>query len=91
MDVAELCTEFGRSRNGEWRSAAPPGGGPDPDAVGLIVWAWDPIANELRAWRSRMDIPIASSLSFRGWSAITNSATAAAFRAERTRGEAIRN
>ena len=83
MAVAHLCTELGRIQT----SAAVP-----PllhemtrilDGIGVIVWMWDPMANELRpalthgysdrvvAQLPRVDRE-------------TNNATAAAFRAERT-------
>jgi transcriptional regulator with XRE-family HTH domain len=81
--VAELCTEFGRVETA---------GGVQPllqetarilDAVGLIVWVWDPIASELRP-------ALAHGYSDRVLAQLprverdTNNATAAAFRAGQT-------
>ena len=83
MEVAELCTEFGRVETASDVQPLLQETARILDAVGLIVWAWDPIANELRA-------ALAHGYSDRVLAQLprverdTNNATAAAFRAEQT-------
>ena len=83
MEVAELCTEFGRVETASDVQPLLQETARILDAVGLIVWTWDPIANELRpalahgySDRVLAQLPRVE----RG----TNNATAAAFRAAQT-------
>jgi transcriptional regulator with XRE-family HTH domain len=81
--VAELCTELGRAETAEDVQPLLQETARVLDAVGLIVWVWDPIANELRP-------ALAHGYSDRVLAQLprverdTNNATAAAFRAART-------
>jgi len=81
--VAELCTELGRAETAEDMQPLLQETARVLDAVGLIVWVWDPIANELRP-------ALAHGYSDRVLAQLprvereTNNATAAAFRAART-------
>jgi transcriptional regulator with XRE-family HTH domain len=83
MEVAELCTEFGRVETAVEVQPLLQETARILDAVGLIVWAWDPIANELRP-------ALAHGYSDRVLAQLprverdTNNATAAAFRAAQT-------
>jgi|SRR5882672_6134602 len=83
MEVAELCTEFGRVETAVDVQPLLQEAARILDAVGLIVWAWDPIANELRP-------ALAYGYSDRVLAQLprverdTNNATAAAFRAAQT-------
>lgn len=81
--VADLCTELGRAESAEAMQPLLQSTARILDAVGLIVWVWDPIANELRP-------ALAHGYSDRVLAQLprverdTNNATAAAFRAAQT-------
>ncbi len=81
--VAELCTELGRAESADAVQPLLQSTARILDAVGLIVWVWDPIANELRP-------ALAHGYSDRVLAQLprverdTNNATAAAFRAAQT-------
>lgn len=81
--VADVCTELGRAETAEHVQPLLQETARILDAVGLIVWVWDPIANELRA-------ALAHGYSDRVLAQLprverdTNNATAAAFRAAQT-------
>lgn len=83
MAVAELCTELGRAESGDAVQTLLQSTARILDAVGLIVWVWDPIASELRP-------ALAHGYSERVLAQLprverdTNNATAAAFRAAQT-------
>jgi transcriptional regulator with XRE-family HTH domain len=83
MAVAELCTELGRAESGDALQTLLQSTARILDAVGLIVWVWDPIASELRP-------ALAHGYSERVLAQLprverdTNNATAAAFRAAQT-------
>ena len=81
--VAELCTDLARAETAEDVQPLLEETARVLDAVGLIVWVWDPIANELRP-------ALAHGYSDRVLAQLprvereTNNATAAAFRASTT-------
>ena len=81
--VADLCTELGRAESADDVQPLLQETTRVLDAVGLIVWVWDPIANELRP-------ALAHGYSERVLAQLprverdTNNATAAAFRAAQT-------
>jgi transcriptional regulator with XRE-family HTH domain len=93
MAVADLCTELGRVQT---TSDVPPllsEMAKVLDAIGVIVWMWDPIANELRpALTHGYSDRVVAQLP--RVERDTNNATAAAFRAGRTcivRGDEVDN
>ncbi len=81
--VAEICTELARADSAEGVQPLLQETARILDAVGLIVWVWDPIASELRP-------ALAHGYSDRVLAQLprverdANNATAAAFRAEQT-------
>jgi transcriptional regulator with XRE-family HTH domain len=83
MAVAELCTELGRAETADDVQQLLQETARMLDAVGVIVWVWDAIANELRP-------ALAHGYSDRVLAQLprverdTNNATAAAFRAAQT-------
>jgi transcriptional regulator with XRE-family HTH domain len=83
MAVAQLCTELGRAESNSDVQLLLQETSRILNAVGLIVWVWDPIANELRP-------ALAHGYSDRVLAQLprvereTNNATAAAFRAAQT-------
>jgi transcriptional regulator with XRE-family HTH domain len=83
MDVAGICTELGRAESTDDVQPLLQETSRILDAVGIIVWVWDPIASELRP-------ALAHGYSDRVLAQLprvereTNNATAAAFRAAQT-------